>query len=220
MSQHRTDAELRALHGAAYVPKYEGLYRQSRLDRLLPRFHLTTEDSVLDIGCGSGFLAPQVRSYTGIDFSQPFIDRATELNSSIPNATFRCVDLTALPAEPARFDVLFALDVAEHVPDEPWLELLTAARTILRPGGRFYIHTPNAAFVLERMKARNLLVKQFPEHVAVRNPDQHTALLSRAGFQVEVQGIAHYNVLRVVHPLRHLPLVGPAFVARLLIVAR
>jgi hypothetical protein len=107
------------------------------------------------------------------------------------------------------------------VPDDEWVELLRAMHGTLRPGGSLYLHTPNRAFFLERMKAHNFMVPQFPEHVAVRTLQENAELLAKAGFWVR-RGLTlpHYNVLRHLHPLRRLPLIGGVFEARLFIEAR
>jgi hypothetical protein len=67
------------------------------------------------------------------------------------------------------------------------------------------------------------LMPQFPEHIAVRDARHVVALLREAGFDgssISVTGLPHYNVLAALHPLRLLPVVGRAFVARLFIECR
>jgi len=63
------------------------------------------------------------------------------------------------------------MDFSEHVYDEEWREILRGIRSALKPTGRLYLHTPNAEFILEIMKARNLILARQPEHVAVRTAD-------------------------------------------------
>ena len=82
------------------------------------------------------------------------------------------------------------------------------------------LHTPNAEFVVEIMKARNLLLRQFPEHIAVRNAEDNRRFLERAGFvDVSVHFLPHYNILSLVHPMSFIPLIGKYFQARIFIVA-
>jgi hypothetical protein len=67
------------------------------------------------------------------------------------------------------------------------------------------------------------VLPQFPEHIAVRDMRQNIDLLAASGFErAKVNGrvLPHYNVLKVVHPLRRLPLVGRLFEARLFITAQ
>ena len=70
------------------------------------------------------------------------------------------------------------------------------------------------------MKDHGLFVRQFPEHVAVRTPEHNAALLEKAGFCVnKLILIAHYNILRYLHPLSYIPVIGKYLKARILIEA-
>jgi hypothetical protein len=94
-------------------------------------------------------------------------------------------------------------------------------RRSLKTGGRLYLHTPNARFVLERLKSRNLILRQSPEHVAVRDMAGNLEFLRESGFTIAAAHfVRHYNVLRFLHPLRHAPVIGPWFEARIFIEAR
>ena len=86
----------------------------------------------------------------------------------------------------------FALDFAEHLYDDDPVAVFESVHNCLRSDGRFYLHTPNRDFLVEILKARGIM-KQLPEHIAVRNASDTTALLERAGFtRVRVEFIAHY----------------------------
>jgi len=162
--------------------------------------------SVIDFACGNGmlmpFIAPKVKSYTGVDFSDAFIKAANEKKkqSSIHNAKFVCSDITEFCLRnPKSFDVGFAMDFSEHVYDEEWLQILRGIKSSIKPNGKLYLHTPNAEFFLEKMKSKNFIVKQFPEHIAVRTPEHNASILREAGFNVEhIWLIPHYNISRVV----------------------
>lgn len=70
------------------------------------------------------------------------------------------------------------------------------------------------------MKARGILLKQLPEHIAVRSPAANVALLEAAGFRViKLHLISHCNVLKCLHIFSLLPLVGRFFKARIFIEA-
>jgi hypothetical protein len=63
-------------------------------------------------------------------------------------------------------------------------------------------------------------MKQFPEHIAVRTGKQNAALLRECGYEdINIEPLAHYNVLKHLHPLRRLPLIGTMLEARLWITA-
>ncbi len=219
--------ELKALYGREYVERFRTGQSARRLGRLVGHIQLEPQDEVLDIGCGDALLLPYVASkvshYVGVDFSEMFIQAAMERRDQlgIANAEFRCADIVDYcSSQPGRFDRAFAMDLAEHVPDEPWLAILQSVRMALRPGGVLYLHTPNARFVVEIMKARGILLSQFPEHVAVRSEAENTALLCKAGYDVKrVILLPHYNRLRLLHPLSYMPVLGDYFKARIFIEA-
>jgi len=83
--------------------------------------HIRPGDSVLEIGCASGYyyevleylLGKRFR-YTGVDYSQALIDMAQDY---YPNATFVCADGAKLPFEDNQFDVVISSCVLLHVPD-------------------------------------------------------------------------------------------------------
>lgn len=216
-----------ALHGREYAERFDRRQGRRRLLQLLPLMTLEPHFDLVDFGCGNGLLAAEVRnrvqSYTGIDFSKPFIElaRARAARISAHNVHFECsaiVDYCA--ANFGRFDVACALDLSEHVPDKEWLGILTSMRQSLKHGGRLYLHTPNAAFLFEWMRHRSFLMTQSPEHVAVRTMEHNVRLLHAAGFEVRTaRYVPHYNVLRFLHPLRVLPYVGPWLNARIFIEA-
>lgn len=224
----KSEQELKALHGQAYVDAFNSGQSPMRLERLLARIALDPAADIVDYGCGNGLLmqhlAPRVHSYTGVDFSEPFIAaaRARQQALHIGNAVFACEDIQRFAAShAAQFDAAFAMDFSEHVYDADWLVILRSIRSTLKAGGVFYLHTPNLDFLIERMKQHGILLRQFPEHIAVRTPEHNMRLLHEAGFTaVTVSLIAHYNILQLLHPLSFLPWIGKYFKARIFIQAQ
>lgn len=214
------------LHSGDYVLKYEHK-PVSRISRLVPAMALAPDTRLVDYACGNAMLLGEVHDrilhYTGVDFSEDFIasarSRAARLGAK--NCEFHCEDIVAFCSRhPGSFDVATALDFTEHVSDAELLPILAAIRESLKPGGRFYLHTPNLDFFMERMRDAGFILRQRPEHIAVRGLEGNVALLEQAGFargRIRAMLLPHYNVLRIVHPLRHLPLVGRHFEARIFI---
>lgn len=223
----KSPKEMKDLYDEKYVAAYEAWQPLSRLERLVRFLAVNESDRVADFACGNGMLmpliAPKVKSYIGVDFSGLFIQAADERKKrlSIPNAEFVCSDIEEFCLRhPTSFDAGFAMDFSEHVEDEEWLRMLKSIRSSIKPGGKLYLHTPNAEFFLEKMKKRNFIFKQFPQHVAVRSPAENVDMLQRAGFTVAaVRMMPHYNILRLVHPISYIPFVGKYFKARIFIEA-
>lgn len=224
-----TDREDRIrAHSGAYVDMYE---RKpiSRIARLVPRLRLQAHEDLADIACGNAMLLPlihdRVRSYHGVDFSPEFIDvaRRRAQEHRIANCAFYCEDVVDFcNARKGQFDVATALDFSEHIDDGEFIAIFTAIRASMRDGGRVYLHTPNLDFILEQLKDRGIL-RQFPEHIAVRNAPHLIGLLEQCGFDranISLEILPHYNVTRLLHPLRHLPVVGRLFAARLFLECR
>lgn len=228
MNKRLSKEELRRLYGQEYVNRFETLMSPKRLSRLIPLMTFREGDIVADFACGSGMMLENIKDrihfYYGVDFSSEFIAaanvRKTRLDAK--NAEFFCESIhTFCKRYHEKFDVGLALDFSEHVYDEEWLEIVKSIRTSLKPYGRLYLHTPNAEFFLEVMKARNFIVKQFPGHVAVRTAHENAEILWEAGFSsVKVTFLRHYNILSLLRPLSIFPVFGKYFRARLFIECR
>ena len=110
-------------------------------------------DKVLDIGCGIGKAAYKAMKagavVTGVDYSKDAIEIADQIKSSLPqdeqrNLSFVAADILSFPDSP-RYDVIFMLDIVEHLYDWQLTELFAkAARMLSGDGGSLIIHTaPN-----------------------------------------------------------------------------
>ncbi len=219
-----TNRELKNFYQGEYVAK---LARQPirRISRLLSYVDFLPDDVVADYACGDGILLTliheRVKRYVGIDFSKEFIANANERLDLLGarNAQFVCSDIVDFcKAHPNEFDKAFTLDFSEHIYDEDFLHIYSGIRDSLKHKAKLYLHTPNADFLLEILKAKGILA-QFPEHVAVRNANSYRSLLRKAGFQsIRVFPLSHYKwVLFPLHSLSYLPGFGRYFQARLFI---
>jgi len=93
---------------------------------------------LLDIGCGGGLLAEP----TGIDVTAPAISAARTHAESMQLAIdYQVITAEDLAASGAKFDVIYASEVIEHVADRPLF--ITAIATMLAPDGVVVITTIN-----------------------------------------------------------------------------
>ncbi len=222
-----SEDELRAIYDQSYVDQYDP-HAVRRMRRMLPFFDLSGQEVVADFGCGNGVLlelvAPRVREYVGIDFSEPFVLAARRRRDArgIENGTFHCADIVAFCEEhPNHFDAAFALDFSEHVYDDQFLRIFRAIHGALKPGSSLYLHTPSGEYFMERFREWGILT-QIEGHVAVRDARRHRTLLAQCGFaNVHVRYLAHYlYAASTLHWLGALPLVGRYFRARLFLTCR
>jgi SAM-dependent methyltransferase len=104
---------------------------------------------VLDAGCGTGYGAAELTgaaSVIGIDISADAIMHARREFGG-PHSHFLRAACEALPFADASFDVVLAFEVIEHLAE--WRRLLSESKRVLRPGGNFFVSTPNKAWYTE-----------------------------------------------------------------------
>ena len=100
--------------------------------------HFAPTARLLDVGCGSGWLADHFADYTGIDGSPDAVGRAQARSR---NVTLGDID-RPLPYEDASFDAVVLKDVLEHVADP--VALVCEVRRVVRPGGLVFASSPDA----------------------------------------------------------------------------
>ena len=149
-----------------------------RAARFLPKYDKNMKPKLLDVGCGSGdfLLRASYCGYDvfGIDFDPTTIEIAKSrgLNASVINIT----DIE----DDDLYDVIVLSHVIEHVED-PVL-LVESIYKKLKPGGYFYVATPNFD------SAGRHVFKSFwrgvdaPRHMHYFNIENLRGLLSKTGF--------------------------------------
>jgi SAM-dependent methyltransferase len=174
----------------------------------------------LDLGCGHRVL-PEWRgaaeqgivrgfgSGTGIDYDMPSLARHRSMRRLVRG------DIASLPFRDGSFDLVTANMVVEHLAD-PERQFREIGR-VLRPGGVFLLHTPNALgyssmvgrLVPESVKHALIRVLDsrrpedvFPTHYRANTPGRLDAVAAGAGLRLErCSLIATDAMFAVVPPL-------------------
>ncbi|MDD3717770.1 MAG: methyltransferase domain-containing protein [Actinomycetota bacterium] len=166
---------------------------------------------VLDIGCGRGELvceaARKGAHAVGIDYSEAAIEISRQRLEALygdvaARVEFRQVDAKGLPFPAGSFDVVFMVDVYEHLHPHEIEHALGEIRRVLRPGGMLIVHTgPNTWFYRYgyppvRTLARLVLRREFPQdlrhesdaylHVNEQSPLSLYRGLREAGYRARV----------------------------------
>jgi len=101
-----------------------------------------SEQKVLDIGCGAGFLSNVVAKnghrVHGVDMSEESLAVARKYDTT-KTVNYLFANAYSLPFENKTFDVVCAMDFLEHV-EEP-AKVIEEVSRVLRPGGLFFFHT-------------------------------------------------------------------------------
>ncbi len=184
-------------------------------------------DVVVELGCARGdvtfLLAGRCREVVGVDASPVALEmaEAERARRGVGNVRWLEADVADLsPLAAGSADAVAAIDLVEHVDDPTLAAMLLECRRVLKPGGRLGIYTPDRLHYVERLKAHDIVLKQFPEHIAVRRASDYVRFLTRAGFSVDLLdwSVSPFPIVRhLERALAPLPLVGPTFRYRILL---
>ena len=118
-----------------------------RVPFVIERLRDSGARSVLDVGCGGGFLAEAIAEQgyevTGVDRSMTAIAAATR--STFTKTRYLGADAHRLPFADDAFDTVVLSEVLEHV-ERPGVAFSEAVR-VLAPGGALVITGPNRTFL-------------------------------------------------------------------------
>ena len=137
--------------------------------------------TVLDLGCGGGFMVEAFARLgakaSGLDISAGAIAYAQK---HFPRGTFYCESMPAFAARGLQFDFVFSSEVLEHVPGPD--ELLTTLAAVTKPGGYLHISSPDAGHKLVPANIAEWDQVAPPEHIQLFNRENARILFARYGF--------------------------------------
>jgi len=213
MTEGRVDAHFAALASSgAWTALYHGPETAANTSfrvRLARTLELVPVEAqrVLDVGCGTGPLAPGLRArgieYFGVDFVAPMLEEAKALHPQV-----RLVRADArLPFRDAAFDAVTALGFVEYLADP--LPSLIEMRRVVRSGGAVIVSVPKSFHVdvvalgltAPLRGLASLITGRRTERIPRTrlDPDDLDALAVRAGLRPD--GGAHYHFTPLPYPI-------------------
>jgi demethylmenaquinone methyltransferase/2-methoxy-6-polyprenyl-1,4-benzoquinol methylase len=164
---------------------------------------IAPDESVLDVGCGTGNLTRALLAHlspagrvAAVDISPRMLDLA-RAKISDPRVTWHLCDAVSLPFEDASRDRILCYSVWPHF-DDP-AAVARELRRVLRPGGSLHVW-----HLISRDKVNQIHAGAGPAvHEDVLPPATETAeLLARLGFHIRTisEAADHYLVTAQVKP--------------------
>jgi SAM-dependent methyltransferase len=110
---------------------------------------IARDASILDVGCGAGLLVNALRqagftNVAGVDPTESLVRVAAARGLPCRVVSEDFVEKASSDLDGGH-DVIFLLDVLEHIPVNRQLGFLRGLRGMLRPGGRLILSVPNAS---------------------------------------------------------------------------
>lgn len=152
--------------------------------------------SVLDVGCGGGILAESLAklgaSVHAIDVVEKniHIARAHASDNNL-NIEYSHTTVESLANSDMRYDVVFNMEVVEHVADLQ--TFLNACAAVVRPGGAMFVATINRTLVayLSAIIGAEYILRWLPKgthrYSMLRKPSEIITLLANNGLKCKEQ---------------------------------
>jgi ubiquinone/menaquinone biosynthesis C-methylase UbiE len=169
-----------------YAPAYSRIYQAYWNERLCEISLCKKGARVMDLGCGTGVLFPQMLArrfdVTGVDVSPAMLTVAQE---EFPSVHCTCADAANLSFADASFDAVFCRGSLHHVAD--LLRTLKELSRVLRKDAVLVFSEPSNDSVTNRI-ARHLMYRRSSEFSELDEGFRRkriTPLLEAAGFSIE-----------------------------------
>jgi 2-polyprenyl-3-methyl-5-hydroxy-6-metoxy-1,4-benzoquinol methylase len=150
---------------------------------------LAPHECAVDIGSGEGHLCAELQGkgwtrVAGFDISSTRVERARK---HYPNIEFYDSYIERSGIAENSVDLVVMDAVVEHLPQP--VEVLQTIQRYLKPGGRIVFTTPNMDSGEFRLIGRRWTGMLAPHaHIFLFSPDTISAMLKKAGFEVEAVG--------------------------------
>src|SRR5262249_48013144 len=146
---------------------------------------------VLDVGCGDGGFLNRIRragwAVEGLDFDEEAI-KAAKVKYGLD---LKQGDLSSVHFPEASFDAIVLNHVIEHVPNP--LETFAQCHTLVKPGGRFVMTTPNSMSIGHETFQVYWRGLEPPRHLHIFSGRTLKECAERSGFEVVRAGSSAAN---------------------------
>jgi arsenite methyltransferase len=188
------DDEMARRIEAIYVSGDAFRRRRAVLDVL----ELKSDEQILDIGTGPGFLAHEMADAVGqrgavlaVDFSDSMLGLARTRCLDRQSVRFQKAEATQLPVPDGSFDVAVSVQVYEYVAEVE--KALAEMFRVLRPGGRAAVVCTDWDSIVWQATSRERMQKvlsAYAEHCVHSNlPRTLVPKLRQAGFKIQSQRV-------------------------------
>lgn len=166
-------------------PRYTSLspMTEKRYNELLNRLEsFRDNNNLIDLGCSNGLFLDVAKkrgwNVYGTEYAQESIDHCAGKGIKV----FRSGQLPPEFFE-LKFDAVTSFEVIEHIntPNEE----IDFVKRILRPGGAFYVTTPNFNSISRSLLKSKWNIVEYPEHLSYFTPATLHKLMLKHGFRKE-----------------------------------
>lgn len=187
--------EFRGMRNDEYLERSFRIIADTRVaiyEKVLKPF-VSKDDSVIDYGCGPGFVAkavaPYVRSIKAVDISSGAVACAKVVNAA-DNIEYILADAMGIGTiSDNSVDAVYSYAVVQHLTDEVFDHVLRVCSEKLRPGGRLILHVqlPDMIWRTESewrgdASLQGKVKFKYGLHCFGRTEEQYAEFLHRHGF--------------------------------------
>lgn len=159
--------------------------------------------NILDIGCGQGDFLFEARRRGWQCFGSEHSDAAINLCSNRKLNVIK-EPISRQSFAGIKFDVVTSFEVIEHIQTPN--ELFQLAHDLLRPGGVFYLTTPNFNAVLRFFEGADFAIINYPEHLCFFSKKTIQTLAERHSFVTQRITTSGLDLARLRNALPKLPI--------------